>query len=59
MTKEIGLRKILLFSPCKFLVVGNPIFGLWGLLPIWFVAFKTAIDDVYCCAEALNSKQYY
>ena len=44
------------YSPCKFLVIGDPIFGLRGLFPIGFVALQSTIDDVYSCAKALNSK---
>ena len=44
------------YSPCKFLVVGDPIFGLRGLFPIGFVALQSTVDDVYSCAKALNSK---
>ena len=46
------------YSPCKFLVIGDPIFGLRGLLPIGFVALQSTIDDVYSCAKALKSKDF-
>ena len=46
------------YSPCKFLVIGDPIFSLRGLLPIGLVALQSTIDDVYSCAKALKSKDF-
>ena len=49
---------VISYSPCKFLVVGDPIFGLRGLFPIGFVALQSTVDDVYSCAKALKSKDF-